>query len=77
MITYARIALGLIQLAKMFADWSRSQADFKAGEDAAFMAAKAATARFYAEHILSKVPGVRDSILEGHAAVTEMALEAF
>ena len=35
------------------------------------------TARFYAEHILSKVPGVRDSILEGHAAVTEMALEAF
>ncbi|MDH4060188.1 MAG: acyl-CoA dehydrogenase [Aquincola sp.] len=52
-------------------------AEDKAGEDAAFMGAKAATARFYAEHILSKVPGIRDSIVEGHAAVTEMATEAF
>ena len=48
-----------------------------AGEEAAFMLAKVATARFYAEHILSKVPGVRDSIVEGHAAVNEMAVEAF
>ena len=48
-----------------------------AGEEAAFMQAKIATARFYAEHILSKVPGVRDSIVEGHAAVNEMAVEAF
>ncbi len=48
-----------------------------AGEDAAFMRAKIATARFYAEHILSKVPGVRDSIVEGSAGITSMALEAF
>ncbi len=48
-----------------------------AGEEAAFMRAKIATARFYAEHLLSKAPGVRDSIVEGHAAVNEMALEAF
>jgi 3-(methylthio)propanoyl-CoA dehydrogenase len=48
-----------------------------AGEDMAFMRAKIATARFYAEHLLSKVPGVRDSIVDGHAAVNEMALEAF
>ncbi|MES2958863.1 MAG: acyl-CoA dehydrogenase [Pseudomonadota bacterium] len=48
-----------------------------AGEERAFMEAKVATARFYAEHLLSKAPGVRDSIVEGHAAVTEMALEAF
>ena len=48
-----------------------------AGEDAAFMQAKIVTARFYAEHILSKAPGVRDSIVEGHAAVNDMALEAF
>jgi hypothetical protein len=48
-----------------------------AGEEAAFMQAKIATARFYAEHILSQAPGVRDSIVEGHAAVTEMALESF
>ena len=48
-----------------------------AGEEAAFMQAKIATARFYAEHILSKAPGVRDSIIDGHAAVNDMALEAF
>ncbi len=48
-----------------------------AGEDAAFMAAKIATARFYGDHILSKAPGLRDSIVEGAEAVTSMALEAF
>ncbi len=48
-----------------------------AGEEAAFMQAKIATARFYAEHILSKAPGVRASIIDGHAAVNDMALEAF
>ena len=48
-----------------------------AGEEAAFMQAKIATARFYAEHILSQAPGVRDSIIDGHAAVNDMALEAF
>ncbi len=47
------------------------------GDEAAFMQAKVVTARFYAEHILSKVPGVRDSIVDGHAAVNEMALESF
>jgi 3-(methylthio)propanoyl-CoA dehydrogenase len=46
-------------------------------QDAAFMAAKVATARFYADHILSKAPGVRDSIVEGAGSVTAMALEAF
>ncbi|WP_348753278.1 acyl-CoA dehydrogenase [uncultured Aquincola sp.] len=45
--------------------------------DTAFMAAKITTARFYADHILSKVPGVRDSIVQGSAGVTDMALEAF
>ena len=48
-----------------------------AGEDADFMRAKIATARFYAEHILSKVPGIRDSIVEGSTGITSMALEAF
>ena len=48
-----------------------------AGDDDAFMQAKIVTARFYAEHILSKAPGVRDSIVEGHAAVNDMALEAY
>jgi len=47
------------------------------GHEAAFMQAKITTARFYAEHLLSKAPGVRDSIVEGHVAVNEMALESF
>ncbi|MDO8706178.1 MAG: acyl-CoA dehydrogenase [Sulfuricaulis sp.] len=49
----------------------------KAGTDVAFMTAKVATARFYAEHILNKAPGIRDSIVEGAGSVTALALEAF
>ena len=45
--------------------------------DDAFMQAKMATARFYADHILSKAPGARDSIVDGADSVTSMALEAF
>ncbi|WP_119287056.1 acyl-CoA dehydrogenase [Azohydromonas sediminis] len=48
-----------------------------AGDDTAFMQAKVTTARFYADHILSKVPGLRDSIIEGAEGVTAMALDAF
>ena len=48
-----------------------------AGEDAPFMAAKIATARFYAEHILSRTGGQRDAICEGADSVTAMALESF
>ena len=47
------------------------------GSDAEFMQAKIATARFYGDHILSKVPGMRHSIVEGAAGVTAMPLEAF
>ncbi len=46
-------------------------------QDADFMAAKVTTARFYADHILSKVPGMRDAIVEGADSVTGLALEAF
>jgi alkylation response protein AidB-like acyl-CoA dehydrogenase len=47
------------------------------GVDADFMRAKIATVRVYADHILSKAPGLRDSIVEGADGVTTMALEAF
>jgi alkylation response protein AidB-like acyl-CoA dehydrogenase len=47
------------------------------GVDAEFMRSKITTARFYADHVLSKVPGLRDSVVEGAAGVTEMAVEAF
>ncbi len=42
-----------------------------------FMQAKIATARFYAEHILNKAPGLRDSIVEGGESVMALAPEAF
>ncbi|HPU19153.1 MAG TPA: acyl-CoA dehydrogenase [Alicycliphilus sp.] len=47
------------------------------GQDQAFMQAKIATARFYAEHILVKAPAQRDAIVEGAASVTALALDAF
>jgi alkylation response protein AidB-like acyl-CoA dehydrogenase len=47
------------------------------GDASAFARAKVATARVYADHLLSKVPGQRDAIVEGHAGVTAMALEAY
>ncbi|WP_177142920.1 acyl-CoA dehydrogenase C-terminal domain-containing protein, partial [Variovorax sp. YR216] len=49
----------------------------KAGTDVPFMKAKIATARFYAEHILNKAPGLRDSIVDGADSVTALALDAF
>jgi 3-(methylthio)propanoyl-CoA dehydrogenase len=45
--------------------------------DAAFLRAKVATAHFYADHILNKVPGMRDAVVEGAASVTALALESF
>jgi alkylation response protein AidB-like acyl-CoA dehydrogenase len=47
------------------------------GEDKAFMQAKIATAHFYADHILSKAPGIRDAIVDGAESVTALPLEAF
>jgi alkylation response protein AidB-like acyl-CoA dehydrogenase len=71
----------LMLAGNLMAGWQLARAliiaEDKASEDAAFMAAKVTTAHFYAEHILSKVPGIRDSVIEGHSAVNDMALEAF
>ena len=47
------------------------------GQDEAFMRAKIATTQFYAEHILVKTGSLRDSIVEGAASVTALALDAF
>ena len=45
--------------------------------ESAFMQAKITTAQFYAEHLLSKARGMRDSIIEGADCVTALALESF
>ena len=47
------------------------------GQDTAFLNAKIATARFYAEHILVKAPGVRNSIVQGAGSVMALPIEAF
>jgi len=47
------------------------------GQDESFMRSKISTARFYADHLLSKAPGLRDSIVEGADSVTALAPEAF
>jgi alkylation response protein AidB-like acyl-CoA dehydrogenase len=73
----------LMLAGNLMAGWQMARAllvaedKLAAGEDGAFMQAKISTARFYAEHLLSKAPGVRDSIVDGHAGVNEMALESF
>jgi 3-(methylthio)propanoyl-CoA dehydrogenase len=54
-----------------------AEAELAKGNDAVFMQSKITTARFYADHILTKVPGTRDSIVDGADCVTELALEAF
>ncbi len=54
-----------------------AQEQIAKGVDVAFMQAKITTARFYADHLLTKAPGVRDSIVEGADSVTALALESF
>jgi alkylation response protein AidB-like acyl-CoA dehydrogenase len=54
-----------------------AQAQLAAGTDVAFMQSKITTARFYADHMLTKVPGMRDSIVEGAESVTALPLDAF
>ena len=54
-----------------------AQEELTRGEDRAFMQAKIITARFYADHILNKAPGIRDSIVEGAGSVTALVLDAF
>ena len=54
-----------------------AEAQLAQSNEAAFMQAKITTAQFYAEHILNKAPGVRDSIVDGAASVTALALESF
>jgi hypothetical protein len=54
-----------------------AQAQLAQGQDTAFMQAKITTARFYADHLLTRAPGLRDSIVEGAGCVTALALEAF
>ena len=48
-----------------------------AGDYTEFMRNKIAIARFYAEHVLTRVPGLRDCVVAGAAAINDVAVDAF
>jgi alkylation response protein AidB-like acyl-CoA dehydrogenase len=76
-VPYLMLAGNLMAGWQMARGLLAAQAQIDAGHDAAFMQAKVHTARFYADHVLSKVPGLRDSIIEGADSVTALAPSAF
>ncbi len=55
-----------------------AQAKLQSGEgDASFNQAKVATARFFADHVLSAAQGLRTSIVDGSAGVMALTEEQF
>ena len=54
-----------------------AQKQAAAGNDPAFMQAKVATARFYAEHILTRSSALREAIVSGASSVMALPAEAF
>ena len=78
---YAGSVPYLMLAGNLVAGWQLARA-LLAAEDAlatdkAFMEAKIATARFYAEHILPRTGALRTAIVEGADSVTALSLEAF
>jgi 3-(methylthio)propanoyl-CoA dehydrogenase len=71
----AGIVLGGWQMARA-AIIARSKLDAGDG-DAAFLGAKIATARFFADHILSQASGLRTAIIDGSAGVLAMSEDQF
>ena len=45
--------------------------------DASFYQAKIATARFYADHVLTQAPGLRNTVVRGAAGVMALTEEQF
>ena len=76
-VPYLMLAGNLVAGWQMARALLAAEAQLAAGVEADFMRAKISTARFYGDHLLSKAPGLRDSIVDGFAGVTEMALDAF
>jgi alkylation response protein AidB-like acyl-CoA dehydrogenase len=77
-VTYLKLAgivLGGWQMARAALV---AQQKLAAGEgDAAFMRAKIATARFFADHILSGASGLRHAIVDGSAGVLALEVDQF
>jgi alkylation response protein AidB-like acyl-CoA dehydrogenase len=77
-VTYLMLAGNLRAGWQMARALLAAERELATGEgDAAFLEAKIVTARFYAEHLLSKAPGLRDAIVDGSESVTALPLEAY
>lgn len=76
-VPYLMLAGNLVAGWQMARALLAAEAELAQGKDAAFMQAKIATARFYAEHILPRTAGLRDAIVEGAGSVMALPLEAF
>jgi len=80
---YAGSVPYLMLAGNLMAGWQMARAALVAqtalqqGQETAFMQAKIITARFYADHLLTKAPGLRDAIVQGASSVTALALDAF
>jgi len=78
---YAGSVPYLMLAGNLVAGWQLARsllaAQERMAEDAAFMSAKATTARFYAEHILPRTAALRTAIVEGAESATALPLEAF
>jgi hypothetical protein len=77
-VTYLKLAgivLGGWQMARA-ALAARRKLDAGDG-DAAFYRAKIATARFFADHVLSQADGLRHAIVDGSAGVLGLDVEQF
>jgi 3-(methylthio)propanoyl-CoA dehydrogenase len=76
-VPYLMLAGNVVAGWQMARSLLAAQEEMAKGVDVAFMKAKITTARFYADHLLTKATGMRDSIVEGADSVNELALEAF
>jgi 3-(methylthio)propanoyl-CoA dehydrogenase len=80
---YAGSVPYLMLAGNVFAGWQMARSlmaaedELAAGNDAEFMKAKITTAQFYAEHILARASGLRDSIVEGASSVTALPVDAY
>jgi hypothetical protein len=76
-VPYLMLAGNVVAGWQMARSLLAAEDELAAGNDVAFMQAKIATARFYAEHILSRAGGIRDAVVEGADSVNALAAEAF
>ena len=77
-VPYLMLAGNLVAGWQMARALMAAEAALVSGDgDRAFLEAKVTTARFYAEHILTRVSGQRDAIVEGAESVGALAIDAF